>query len=732
LQLEELRRRLDEWGLGSFMTAIEATELSPSRYHDVLAHVLTRRRAERLHRSRRKLSDASGIELNGRRVVFADQDKRKIAHDRARSYQSLSARRAPDGKRIGAQKHWTEMALINAEKVKEKRFMKVRTLLHQAQGAVRALKPCFMMSPMSVAKFLPRDMVFDIVIIDEASQMRPEDALGALLRAKQIVVVGDPKQLPPTDFFDRAMDSDDLDGEEEKDDLNAESILESCAKSFNVVRNLKWHYRSRCESLIAFSNEQFYKKSLITFPMAQPGSFSVDLVPVDGTYQANQNPAEAQRIIEEAIGLMERLVDGVKNEFGTIGIVAVNSKQSELIRSEFERLSAGNLRVEAYLEKCEELGEPFFVKNLENVQGDERDFIMISLTYGRESGKKAVHQRFGPLNRSQGHRRLNVLFSRARRRIGLFTSMSSADVQVSDTSKSGVKVLKEYLQYAERRASADGELTGKPFDSDFEYQVAQRLKQRGFDVDVQVGASKFRIDLAVKHRQHSSIYVAGVECDGASYHSSRSARDRDRLREEVLRGLGWNIVRIWSTDWFSDPNGSTDRLVREIERLEAQDVRNPNDMVFGRGSPVVPAVVEPERIVEPAAVEPMGDAVSGSGPVASERKAEEPEASLLSGTGLLSKADTRRALEELRRTVIEVETPTEPYRGILRDAMIEHFVAVRFSDPSQWFDRVPTHLRQGCDPTQKNRYLGQICDVIDRMEEVPVSRGHSIRATRVA
>ena len=172
--------------------------------------------------------------------------------------------------------------------------------------------------------------------------------------------------------------------------------------------------------------------------------------------------------------------------------------------------------------------------------------------------------------------------------------MSSADVQATETSKLGVRVLKEYLLYAERRTSAEGTLSGRPFDSDFEYQVAERLIQRGFDVDVQVGVSRFRIDLAIKHRLRPSIYVAGVECDGAAYHSSRSARDRDRLREEVLRGLGWNIVRIWSTDWFSDPKGSTDRLVREIERLEALHVRNPDDVVFGRGSPVARAVAEPE------------------------------------------------------------------------------------------------------------------------------------------
>jgi DNA polymerase III delta prime subunit len=207
LTLEDARRGLDESGLKSFMTAIEATHLSPARYSEVLGHVLVRRRAERIHQSRRKLSDASGAELNGRRKIFADHDKRKIAHDRIRAHQALSARQPPSGSRIGAQKHWTEMALINAEKVKEKRFLNVRSLLQQAKGAIRALKPCFMMSPMSVAKFLPRDMTFDLVIIDEASQMRPEDALGALLRTRQIVVVGDPKQLPPTDFFDRAMDS---------------------------------------------------------------------------------------------------------------------------------------------------------------------------------------------------------------------------------------------------------------------------------------------------------------------------------------------------------------------------------------------------------------------------------------------------------------------------------------------------------------------------------------------
>jgi hypothetical protein len=224
----------------------------------------------------------------------------------------------------------------------------------------------------------------------------------------------------------------------------------------------------------------------------------------------------------------------------------------------------------------------------------------------------------------------------------------------------------------------------------------------------------------VKHRQNPSIYVAGVECDGAAYHSSRSARDRDRLREEVLRGLGWNIVRIWSTDWFSDASGSTEKLVREIERLEAVHVGNQSDVVFGRGAPVAPLVTEPDTTADsnepidpdaPVLVETPETAPAGR--IAEPTKA--PENSFLMGLGPLTQMETRQALEELRRT-IEAESPAEPYRGILRDAMIEHFIAVRFSDPSEWFDRVPTHLRGGSDPVQKNKYLGQICEVINRMK----------------
>ncbi len=456
------------------------------------------------------------------------------------------------GNNTGAKSTWTEMALLRNEMMKQQRFLNVRPMLQRARHSIRALKPCFMMSPLSVGKFLPRDMTFDLVIIDEASQMRPEDAMGALLRAKQIVVVGDPKQLPPTDFFSRA--SDDGDDDDGVEDIKDESILEALLQVFPPCPTLKWHYRSRCESLIDFSNREFYDRSLITFPMARLDSFSVDLVRVDGAYEANQNPAEAQRVCEEAISLMRRLADAEKGAFGTIGMVTLNTAQRDRITEEFRRLAAGDEAVERYLQRAESLGEPFEVWNLENVQGDERDFIMISLVYGRAPGRKVVNQTFGPINRSQGHRRLNVLFSRARRRIGLFTSMRSSDVTPSETSSRGVHVSRHTSKYAERRGGADGVVGDRDYDSTFEKAVAERLMAKGFTVDAQVGVSKFRIDLAVRHPQEPSVYLAGIECDGAAYHSSKSARDRDRLREEVLRDLKWEILRVWSTDWFADPN----------------------------------------------------------------------------------------------------------------------------------------------------------------------------------
>ena len=383
--------------------------------------------------------------------------------------------------------------------------------------------------------------------------MRPEDALGGVLRAKQIVVVGDAKQLPPTDFFARAEAQTDGGGDDEADDIDAESILDLCERTFRERRRLKWHYRSRCESLIAFSNQQFYEGKLITFPMAKPGSFSVELVRVNGIYRERRNPAEAARIAEEAVLFMREFANTIQDDLPSLGIVAVNVEQRELIQEELRRMCAGDELVERYREKAEAKGEPIFVKNLENVQGDERDHIFISMTYGKKQGEPSLGQNFGPINRKQGHRRLNVLFTRARVRIGLFTSFGSVDVRPTELSSDGVRALKNYLEYAETRGRALAQSFGGEPDSDFEVEVADRLRIKGYKVDLQIGVSRaegrgrnFRIDLGVRHPDHPERYLAGIECDGAAYHSSKSARDRDRLREEVLKqpGLGFSSCLV--------------------------------------------------------------------------------------------------------------------------------------------------------------------------------------------
>ncbi|WP_084572943.1 DUF4011 domain-containing protein [Methylocapsa aurea] len=569
------RQILSQAGLSEFLTSADKLLLEGIRLQNVFETFVSERRADRIRRMTPALG-SNGSTLEARRKIFAERDHRKIKSDRKTVKDKLLHATPPNGSNYGPKSTWTDAALLRNEFAKQRRFAPVRDLLSRGGQAIQTLKPCFMMSPLSLAKFLtPGKLAFDLIVIDEASQMQPEDALGGLLRAKQIVVVGDPKQLPPTDFFTRSDDRPSSDDDFE--DIDDESILEACQRSFRELRRLKWHYRSRCESLIAFSNAEFYDNALITFPQARPASFSVDLVRVDGFYQARRNVIEAGRLAEEAVEFMRRFAEESEESIPTLGIVAVNATQFELLREEVHRLSANDVLVDRYREKVKSKGEEVFIKNLENVQGDERDFIFISLTYGREPGATAMKQRFGPINGKQGHRRLNVLFSRARIRVCIFASFGSADVKPPEGSHQGVQILKRYLEYAETRGRAAVQTLGGEPDSDFEIEVADRLRRKGYDIVRQVGVSGYRIDLGVRHPDHPEMFLAGVECDGASYHSSKSARDRDRLREEVLRGLGWDLIRVWSTDWFDNPARETEKLVKTLEQRRLQPVRGFND-----------------------------------------------------------------------------------------------------------------------------------------------------------
>lgn len=720
LGLSRERRGLEALGLGEFLVSADRHRIEPQQLPHLMDAILAHRGAELAKRSSEALHDNTGSSLEMRRKQFAEKDRAKIRDDRTRIKGKLLTKLPLAGSNIGKKKTWTEMALLRNELEKQKRFVPVRTLLAQAGRSMQALKPCFMMSPLSLAKFLKAgSLEFDILIIDEASQMRPEDALGAMLRSKQIVVVGDQKQLPPTDFFARSADTGP--GEDEDfEDLDDESILESCQKTFGHRRPLRWHYRSRCESLIRFSNEEFYRRELITFPASKPGSFSIDLIQVHGAFQARCNPTEASRIAEEAMSFMRHYAIFSEDKIPSLGIVAINIQQRDLIQQELNRLLADDVLVDQYLEKVLNKGEEFFVKNLENVQGDERDFIFISMTYGREPGGSAMKQRFGPINRKQGHRRLNVLFSRARMRIGLFTSFGSTDVVPTADSSEGVHILRKYLEYAETRGRVSVMPGGgSESDSDFEVEVADRLRATGYVVDYQVGVSGYRIDLGVRHPEHPERYLAGVECDGATYHSSKSARDRDRLREEVLTDKGWDIVRVWSTDWFDNPALQTVRLVQKLELLRKKPPVDLNEYAFSIG---------PQH----AHQDTHEDAADADGlPPDSVNLGSTPVNEVEAGVGGMdtpaqpgsescpfSGQDCFEALGQFRTQVIATEmTDWEPHRSILREAMIETFVRQRFTDPDEWFEKVPGYLRQGTSPIEKGRYLDRICEIVSRLTE---------------
>ncbi|TGS46253.1 DUF3320 domain-containing protein [Mesorhizobium sp. M8A.F.Ca.ET.181.01.1.1] len=719
ISLRSSRAELEGAGLVEFLSKTDGLLVPPSRLPAVFDAVASRLRAKAARRLSSSLANRTGNELDAKRKTFAERDRQKILGDRETVRARLLTRQPPNGLRNGSVKTWTQMSLLANEFPKQKRFTPVRGLMGRAGEAVRALKPCFMMSPLSLSKFLPQGRFeFDLLVIDEASQMKPEDALGAMLRARQIVVVGDPKQLPPTSFFERSSDNPATD-DEDADEIDDESILERCQKVFGEVRRLKWHYRSRCESLIRFSNDNFYEGSLVTFPAAKPGSFSIDLLRVNGEYQARRNVTEAERVVEEAIEFMRHFSDSDEDSLPTLGIVALNTDQRDLIEETLRRMSGDDELVETYREKAGKKGEPLFVKNLENVQGDERDFIFISMTYGKEAGATVMRQRFGPINSKQGHRRLNVLFSRARIRIGLFASFGSEDVKPTETSKEGVHVLKRYLEYTESEGRAAVQLIGGEADSEFEIEVANRLRVRGHSVDMQVGVSGFKIDLGIRHPDHPEMFLAGIECDGAQYHSSKSARDRDRLREEVLRGLGWNILRVWSTDWFDSPDAQTEKLLKRLEELRTKPMSAFQD--YRLGPKYLPAIEVAIAELSETETDDDTDGQALFDSIAehaiSDVQAEtDDRADPFEGSGSLTADQAYQALASFREKIIRPSASNwEPHRSILREAMIETFVHQRITDPDDWFTRVPHYQRSGTDPMEKRLYLDRICSVIDRI-----------------
>jgi very-short-patch-repair endonuclease len=460
------------------------------------------------------------------------------------------------------------LGIVHREINRKRGNAPIRKLLASAGSVIQQTKPLFMMSPLSVAQFLqPGAVEFDLLIIDEASQVEPVDALGAVARCKQIVVVGDDKQLPPTRFFSRMTGNDDDadDEEEESAASTVESILGLCSSMGVPGKMLRWHYRSRHHSLIAVSNQEFYEKLyIVPSPENLAGKLGLKFHKVAGIYdrgKTRQNPIEAQQIARAVITFAER-------ESGkTLGVAAFSEaqKQAVLDALEIERRKRPDL--EAFF--ASNRLEPFFVKNLENVQGDERDVILISIGYARDaSGYMAMA--FGPLTNKGGERRLNVLISRARQRCEVFSSITADDIDTNRTQSVGARVLKLYLKFAETGRLDVAANSSSKVDSDFELAVKARLESANHTVHAHVGTAGFFIDLAVVDPRQPGRYAIGIECDGAAYHAARSARDRDRLRQAVLEDHGWRIHRLWSADWLHRPAETLREALAAIDAAIAQ------------------------------------------------------------------------------------------------------------------------------------------------------------------
>jgi len=464
----------------------------------------------------------------------------------------------------------TEASILLKEAAKKRRLMPIRTLMQKIPNLLVKLKPCLLMSPISVSQFLPPDAKFDLVLFDEASQLVPEDAVGAIYRGKTIVVAGDNRQLPPTSFFQKNL-LEDVDWDELSDeDVEVfESILDECLGIGLPVKTLRWHYRSKHEGLIAFSNHRFYDDTLITFPTAtaQHDSLGVKLVYVpDGIYDRGgkrDNPREAEKVADL---VFEHFKNYPKK---TLGVVTFSIAQMNAVEEAIDRRLKEEPEFEQFFK--EDRLEGFFVKNLENVQGDERDVIFFSVGYGYDANGK-ITMNFGPLNKPGGERRLNVAVTRAREKVLLITSIKGSDID-PDAQALGVQTLRTYLDYAEQGPETysakrkDGE-----FDSMLDEDIAAEIKKMGYDIVPQVGCSGYKIDIGVVDPVNRGSFLLGVECDGETYRSINSARDRDRLREQVLRQLGWRIHRVWSPAWVARRDSEIRRLKEALEQAQKQQI----------------------------------------------------------------------------------------------------------------------------------------------------------------
>ncbi|MBV1708121.1 MAG: DUF3320 domain-containing protein [Hyphomicrobiales bacterium] len=572
---DDLRARIDRWtanlvkapawtkwrhaaasgrsaGLGPLIDAIEAGAVSSDLIAPTFEFNYARWRADEIVTQDETLSSFLAEQHEALIEAFAAADK-KVAELSKGVVRARIGGTVPTRTNFGANVEWGALA---REVEKKARHLPLRQLFGKIPSVLNQLAPCMMMSPLSIAQYLPPDAKpFDVVIFDEASQIPVWDAIGAIARGKQVIVVGDPEQLPPTSVGQRGVDDQDDDGGVVQ---TQQSILDECLSSNLPSLRLTWHYRSRHESLIAFSNAKYYHGELVTFPSPLTEDTAVRFVHVEGgVYErggAKVNRKEAEAVVAE-------IVRKLATADTSIGVVTFNAEQQRLIENLLDQARRSDPSLERHFDKAQ-TNEPLFVKNIENVQGDERDLIIFSVAVSADHTGRITAQ-ISSLNGEGGHRRLNVAVTRARQELLVFSSMLPEQVDLGRTNARGVVDFKHFLEFAKNGSRAIAEAfapTGRSVDSPFEDAVKRALESKGWIVHPQIGVSFFRVDLGIVHPDAAGRYLAGVECDGATYHRSATARDRDRLRELALTNLGWRIRRIWSTEWWMDATSALEKI----------------------------------------------------------------------------------------------------------------------------------------------------------------------------
>ncbi|MBB3053089.1 very-short-patch-repair endonuclease [Prauserella isguenensis] len=565
-QINGLRQRFTAMGLTPLLQEFAQDQVAPDEAALIFRHTWLRCLDDEFRMHSPALREFTPSQHDRYASEFQDADRRHLEASAARIRHrvAVTARQARDD-------FPDQTKLLRKESSKKTRHMPLRKLVEQAPDVLLALRPCWAMSPLVVSQTLPPSRLFDLVIFDEASQVRPHEAITSIMRGERLVVAGDEKQLPPSEFFDRQFESHD-DEDEEPDDLaDYESILTSLRAVVPTTRTLRWHYRSQDERLIAFSNKEIYNGDLVTFPGSQQENpLRFELVESD-----TASPGQAGLPEEE----VRRVVDLVLEHAETrpsesLGVITLGTKHRDRIEQSVRTALQNRRDLDAFFSEDGNATNRFFVKNIETVQGDERDAIIFSIGVARSATGRVNRTGFGALNRKDGGRRLNVAVTRSRVRMTVVSSFPSSAL-TPDDSPTGTELLRRFLEMAERGADpaevgrdAGTELNG------FEQDIARRLANEGIDVYPQWGVSDYRIDFALAHPVNPSRMVLAVEADGDRYHQSGNARDRDRLRQEHLERLGWRFHRVWASAWFADPEGETRKIVDAWEKAVA-DVDNP-------------------------------------------------------------------------------------------------------------------------------------------------------------